>query len=151
MLYFYPLQLPPSPHGPVNLEWKDQLGDGSKFWGWQFKVLMTIQSSRDDGSRACGLTDSMQMPWTVPLPWQVVRKQLWRMTCVTFRLDFSLDWSVASSSVHFFYKYHTLLFSFFHFPLKHNIRVLLSSLSKTTPFSCCIRHQRPSSVHSLTW
>ena len=30
---FLPLQLPSSPHGSVNLEWKDQLGDDSKFWG----------------------------------------------------------------------------------------------------------------------
>ena len=30
-LYFYPLQLPPSPYGSIKVEWTDQWGDGPIF------------------------------------------------------------------------------------------------------------------------
>ena len=105
--------------------------------------------------------------------WHVVRKPLWRMTRVVLRLDFISDRSVASSSVHFLYKYQGLPFSFLHFQLKHIVRVQPPSLSETTPFNllhlslthilhsiatsvidthtsfnCYIFHRRTSFVHS---
>ena len=40
--------------------------------------------------------------------WQVAQKHLWRMTRVVFQLVFISDRSVASSSVHFSYKNHSL-------------------------------------------
>ena len=60
--------------------------------------------------------------------WQVVWKPLWCMTCVFLWLVFISDRSVASSFVHFPYKYQGLLFSFLHFQLKHIVRVQPSSL-----------------------
>ena len=38
---FLPLQLPPSPYGSVTLEWTDQWGDGSIFWGWRISKRTT--------------------------------------------------------------------------------------------------------------
>ena len=50
-LYFYPLQLPPSPHWSIILERKDQMG-------WRFKIHgLTVL--------ACGLMVSMWMPSTM--------------------------------------------------------------------------------------
>ena len=126
--------------------------------GWRFKVLgMTIQSSDDDskfwGWRIKGLwvdgfnADAVNRT----LPWQVVQKQLWRMTRVILWLGFSSDWRVASSSVHFLYIYHTPPFSFLHFQLKHTVRALPSSLSESDLFSSCICHRHNSFVHSQIW
>ena len=112
---------------------------------------VTVQGSGDDGSKACGSTVSIRIPWTVPTLDKLFGNHLWCMTRATLPLNIISNQSVASSSVHFFYKYHTLLFSFLYFPLKHIVRALPSSLSETTLFSCCIRHQCPSSIHSLTW
>ena len=97
-LYFYPLQLPPSPHGSVILERKDQWGDGSKLMGWQFKGLWVDGFSADVVNCAN--------------VWQVVWKSLWRMTRVVLWLDFISDRSVALSSVHF--PIHTRVY-FSHF------------------------------------
>ena len=112
---------------------------------------VTVQGLGDDNSKACGSTVSIWIPWTVPTPDRLSGSHLWRMTHVALPLDIISNRSVASFSVHFLYKYHTLLFSFLHFPLKHIVRALLSSLLENTPFSFFTRHQRPSSVHLLTW
>ena len=136
-LDFYPLHLPLHPMGP------------SSFRGRTHGVA--FQGLGDDSSKACGSTVSIQILWTVHIPNKLSGRHLWRMTRVALSLDIISDRSVASSSVHFLYKYHTLLFSFLYFSLKDNVRALPSSLLETTQFSCCIRHQCPSSVHSLTW
>ena len=83
--------------------------------------------------------------------WQVVRKQLWCMTCVALWLHFSSNRSITLSSVHFLYIYHTPLFSFLHFQLKHTVRALPSSLSESDLFSSYIRHRHNSFVHSQIW
>ena len=77
------------------------------------------------------------------------RSHLCCMTRVALSLDIILERSIAMSSMHFLYKYHTLLFSFLYFLLKHTVRVLPSSLLETTPFSWCIHHHRPFSVHFI--
>ena len=125
--------------------------------GWQFKVYgLTAQMT--------GLTVTRLMVQMARLTvkntdvvkctniWQVVRKHLWRMTRVVLWLVFISDRSVASSSMHFSYKYQSLLFSFLHFQLKHIVRAQPSSLSDrpvhiviTTvdtrpPFAWFIRH-----------
>ena len=67
---------------------------------------VTVQGSRDDSSKAYGLTVSIRMPWTVPTLDRLFGSHLWCMTRVTLSLDFISDWSIASSSLHFLYKYH---------------------------------------------
>ena len=58
-LYFYLLQLPPSPHWSVILERKDQMG-------WRFKIYgLTVPCLWLNGSNACGLTVSMRTSSTV--------------------------------------------------------------------------------------
>ena len=113
---------------------------------------VTIQNLWVDGSNDCGLT--VQNLWvdganadTISRVniWQVIWKPLWRMTRVVFWLVFISDRSVASSSMHFPYKYQRLPFSFLHFQLKHIVRAQPSSLSETTPF---ILLYQPS-THSL--
>ena len=62
--------------------------------------------------------------------WQVVRKHLWCMTRVVLWLVFISDRSVASSSMHFSYKNHSLLLSFLYFSQKHIVRACSSYLSE---------------------
>ena len=75
---------------------------------------VSVQGSGDDDSKACGSTVSIRIPWTVPTPDRLFGSHLWRMTHVALPLDIISNWSIASFSVHFLYKYHT---SFFISPL----------------------------------
>ena len=76
--------------------------------GWRFKVQgMTVQSSGDDGSKVCGSTVSIRMSWIVSTPNRLSESHLWRVTRVALSLDLISDRNVASSCVHFLYKYHT--------------------------------------------
>ena len=92
-LDFYPLQLPPHPMGSSSLSGRTR--------------GVTIKGSGDDSSKACGSTVLVWMPWTVITLDRLSGSHLWRMTRVALPLEFSSDWSVASSSLHFLYKYHT--------------------------------------------
>ena len=115
-LYFYPLQLPLSPHGSVILEKKDQWGEGSKLMGWRFEGLW-VDSSKLMGWRfeSLWVNGLKLMGWRFEALWfdgfsadavncaniwQVVRKPLWCMTRVILRLDFISDRRVASSSAY---------------------------------------------------
>ena len=131
-LEFYPLQLPPHPIGPSLSRGRTR--------------EVTVQSLGDNSSKSRGWRFQYG-PVNCAHPWQVVQKPLWHMTCIILPLVIISDRSVASSSVHFLYKYHTPPFSFLYFLLKHTVRAHPSYLSETTPFSCWIRHQHLSSVH----
>ena len=89
---------------------------------------VTVQNSGDDGSKACGSTVFNTDAMNCANAWQVFRKPLWCTPRVALWLDFTSDRSVASSSVHFLYKYQYLSFSFLHFQLKHTVRAQPSSL-----------------------
>ena len=89
---------------------------------------VTVQSSGDDSSKACGSTVFNTDAVNCANAWQVVWKPLWRMTRVALWLDFTSNQSVALSSMHFLYKYQYLPFSFLHFQLKHTVKAQPSSL-----------------------
>ena len=85
---------------------------GSKSKGWRLKVQgMTFQSPGDDGSKSRGW-QFRYGPVNCVHPDRLSGSHLWRMTRVILPLDIVSDRSVASSSVHFLYKYHTPPFSF---------------------------------------
>ena len=135
---------PFTPFGPSLLRKKDQMGWRLKNYG------LTVQGSQANGSRFMGW--QLQKTGCTNI-WQVVRKPLWRMTHVVLWLVFISNQSVASSSVHFSYKFQSLPFLFLHFQLKHIVRAQPSSLSdqpvhiviKTfntfPPFTWFIRHR----------
>ena len=114
-LDFYPLYFPPHPMGSSSLSERTR--------------GVTVQGSGDDSSNACGSTVSIWRSWIMLTLDKLSGSHLWLMTCVALSLDIISDRSVALSSVHFLHKYHTLLFSFLYFPLKHTVRVIQSSLS----------------------
>ena len=133
---FYPLQLPLSPFlvrhywegGPNGVTVKNLWVDDSRFmgwwlkwlgwrWlGWRFKVYGLM--AQMTGLTMIRLTVKNADVVKCTNIWQVVWKHLWCMTRVVLWLVFISDRSVASSSVHFSYKYQSLLFSFLHFQLK---------------------------------
>ena len=131
------ISCPLHPMGPSSFSGWTQRVTVQDFGGWRFKGQWV------DGlnTNAVNYTNS----------WQVVRKPLWRIARVSLWLDFTLDQSVASSSMHSLYKYQCLSFSFLYFQLKHIVRAQTSSFSETTPSSLYIRHQHSSSVHSQNW
>ena len=113
---------PLHPFWSVIIEKKDQMGWRLKIYGLMVQGLW-VDGSNDwvDGSNADVVSCTKI--------WQVVWKPLWRMTRVVLWLVFISDQSVASSSVHFSYKYQSLLFPFLHFQLKHIVKAQPSSLS----------------------
>ena len=116
ILFNYPLH----PFRSVIIEKKDQMGWRLKNYG------LTVQGSQANGSRFMGWP--LQKTGCTNI-WQVVQKPLWRMTHVVLWLVFISNQSVASSSVHFSYKFQSLPFLFLHFQLKHIVRAQPSSLS----------------------
>ena len=75
--------------------------------------------------------------------WQAAQKHLWCMTRVIFQLVFISDRSVASSSVHFFYKNHHPSSHFSTFHGKHIVRASPSSLLEIRLFNSCIIRSHP--------
>ena len=92
-LDFCLLQLPPHPMGSSSLSGRTR--------------GVMVQGSGDDGSKACRSTVSIRTSWIVPTLDRLSGSHLWRVTRVALPLDLILDRSVASSSIHFLYKYHT--------------------------------------------
>ena len=136
-LDFCPLQLPLHPMGLTSLSRRTH---GVK-----------VQGSGDDGSKACGSTVSIQIPWTVSTPDRLFGSHYvaWHMSLfhwILSQIEASLHLP-CTSSINI-----TLFLSHFSsFCWKHTVRAHPSSLSETTQFSCCIRHQHPPFNHSLTW
>ena len=98
--YISPLQLPPHPMGLSSFERKDPWGDGSRV-GRRFRVPL------DDGTKLrelCLYPDILS------------GTHLWLAMRVTLLLAVVSNQGVALSSVHFFYKYHSLLLLFLYFP-----------------------------------
>ena len=77
--------------------------------------------------------------------WQAVQRHLWRTTRVVCRLACISDRSVASSSMHSFYKNQHPSPHFFTFRRKYVVRANPLSLSEIRPFNSCFTKS-----HSLT-
>ena len=92
-LDFCLLQLPPHPMGSSFLSGRTR--------------GVTVQGSGDDSSKVCESIVSIWMSWIVPTPDRLSESHLWCVTCVALSLDLISDRNVASSCVHFLYKYHT--------------------------------------------
>ena len=125
--------------GPSLFEKDGQLG-------WQLKnYRLTVQCSLVDGwndgvnsDKVNGLMIGKAEVVRYTKVWQADRKHLWRITRVIFWLVFISDRSVASSSVYFSYKNHSLLLSFLYFSQKHIVKARPSYLSEICPFNSYI-------------
>ena len=130
--------------GPSLFEKDGQLG-------WQLNnYRLTVQCSwvdgwddRMDGDKVNGMMIRKAEVVKYTKVWQVVLKHLWRMTRVIFWLVFTSDWSVASSSMHFSYKNHSLLLLFLYFSHKHIVRARPSYLSEIRPFNSRLLRSHP--------
>ena len=83
--------------------------------------------------------------------WQAVQRHLWCTTRVFFRLACILDRSVASSSVHSFYKNQHPSPHFFAFCRKYVVRASSSSLSEIRSFNSCITKSHPLTLFLGKW
>ena len=83
--------------------------------------------------------------------WQAVQRHLWRTTRVVCWLACISDRSVASSSVHPFYKNQHPSSHFFTFRRKYVFRASLSSLSEIHPFNSCITRSHPLTLFLGKW
>ena len=83
--------------------------------------------------------------------WQAVQRHLWCTTRVFFRLACILDRSVASSSVHSFYKNQHPSPHFFAFCRKYVVRASPSSLSEIRSFNSCITKSHPLTLFLGKW
>ena len=135
---------PLHPFWSVIIEKEDQMGwqlkiyrltvqglwvDGSRFIGWRLKVYRLTAQMTGLMVPITRLTVQMRTLSIVQTSNRLSGSHLWRMARVVLWLVFVSNQSVASPSVHFSYKYQSLLFSFLHFQLKHIVKVQPSSLS----------------------
>ena len=130
--------------GPSLFEKEGQLG-------WRLNnYRLTVQCSwvdgwddGMDGDKVNGMTVRKAEVVRYTKVWQVVRKHLWRITHVVFWLVFTLDRSVASSSVHFSYKTTPFSSHFSTFPRntlsKHVRHICQRSVRSIPAFFVLIR------------
>ena len=83
--------------------------------------------------------------------WHAVQRHLWRMTRVTCWLACISDQSIASSSVHPFYKNQHPSSHFFVFRRKYVVKASPSSLSEIHSFNSCITRSHPLTLFLGKW
>ena len=117
--------------------WHNQWGDGwnlqrtvTRFMGWRLgknEVVRCIEF------------------------WQVVQRHLCHTTRVISWLTCTSDRSVATSSVHLFYKNQHPSSHFFALRKKHIVRASSSYLSEIRPFNSCITQSHPLTLFLGKW
>ena len=121
----------------LSRRWHNQWGDGwnlqrtvTRFMGWRLGKNEVVRCTEF---------------------WQVVHRHLWRMTRVVSRLACILDRSIASSSMHLFYKNRHPSSHFFAFRRKQIVRASSSSLSEIRPFNSYITQSHPLTLFLGKW
>ena len=117
--------------------WQNQRGDG---WNLQ-RMVMRIIGWRLGKIEVVRCTEF----------WQAIQRHLWRTTRVVSWLACISDRSVASSSVHLFYKNQHPSFHFFAFRRKYIVKASPSSLSEICPFNSCITQSHPLTLFLGKW
>ena len=121
----------------LSRRWHNQWGDGwnhqrtvTKFMGWRLEKNEVVRCTEF---------------------WQAVKRHLWRTTRVVSWLAYISDRSIASSSVHLFYKNQHLSSHFFAFRRKHIVKASPSSLSEIRPFNSYITQSHPLTLFLGKW
>ena len=83
--------------------------------------------------------------------WQVAQRHLWHTTRVVYRFACISNRSIASSSMHLFYKNQHPSSHSFAFRKKHIVRASPSSLSEIRPFNPCITQSHPLTLFLSKW
>ena len=131
---------------------KFRLDDGCKCWvGSVIINRVTVRNLQRTVTRIIGWRFGKDKVVMGTEFWQTVQRHLWRMTRVICRLACISDRSVASSSVHSFYKNQHTASHFFAFHRKYIVRASPSPLSEIHPFNSIITKSHPFTFFLGKW